>query len=105
MESGCESVMVDYCIPLHGGNVHGAARARRVDVEKVLDFSANINPLGPSPLATEAIRSNLHMIRHYPDPDCTDLREELAWYLQTDASSVIVGNGGGQRSSRRSRTF
>jgi len=36
------------------------------------------------------------MIRHYPDPDCTDLREELAWYLQTDASSVIVGNGGAE---------
>ena len=96
MESGCESVMVDYCIPLHGGNVHRAARARRVDVEKVLDFSANINPLGPSPLATEAIRSNLHMIRHYPDPDCTELREELAQYLQADVASVIVGNGGAE---------
>ncbi len=96
MESGCESVMADYCIPLHGGNVHRAARARRVDVEEFMDFSANINPFGPSPLATQAIGSNLHMIRHYPDPDCTDLREELAWYLQTDASSVIVGNGGAE---------
>ncbi|RYD06647.1 hypothetical protein N752_02960 [Desulforamulus aquiferis] len=34
----------------HGGNVWKAAEYYGVKFEDLLDFSANINPLGPSPL-------------------------------------------------------
>ncbi|MCI0442483.1 hypothetical protein L0152_04600, partial [bacterium] len=42
--------MVDYfnySLVSHGGNVHQAARRWGVRPEEVIDFSANINPLGP----------------------------------------------------------
>ena len=34
---------------VHGGNVHKASRNMGTSLENILDFSANINPLGMSP--------------------------------------------------------
>lgn len=47
----------------HGGNVYAFARARDVTPERVLDFSASINPLGWPPGAANAYRQALHMVR------------------------------------------
>lgn len=58
-----------------------------------MDFSANINPLGPSPKALQAIGASLENIVHYPDPDCVELREELSRHLQVDPDCLVVGNG------------
>lgn len=80
----------------HGGNVYLESRCRGLRIEQLVDFSANINPLGPSPLALEAIQSSLDLVRHYPDPDCTELTEELATYLQVDPGMIVVGNGGAE---------
>jgi threonine-phosphate decarboxylase len=41
----------------------------------------------------EAIKSHLHLIRHYPDPDSIELTEELARYLQVEPDNIVVGNG------------
>lgn len=79
---------------VHGGNVYLESRLRGVPIEGLADFSANINPLGPSPRALEAISNNLGLISHYPDPDCTELCAELAGYLQVDPGLIVVGNGG-----------
>ena len=40
----------------HGGDIFAVSREMGWDWREVLDFSASINPLGPSPLALEAIR-------------------------------------------------
>ncbi|MBI5776714.1 MAG: threonine-phosphate decarboxylase [Nitrospirae bacterium] len=77
----------------HGGNVYAAARELRRPAGTLLDFSASINPLGPSPKALYAIANGRSALSHYPDPDCWNLRCCLAsrWKLSPD--QIVVGNG------------
>jgi histidinol-phosphate aminotransferase len=56
-----------------------------------LDFSANINPYGPSPRIWEAMQA-VDIARH-PDPRATPLRYALAAHHGIDPSALLVGNG------------
>ncbi len=78
---------------VHGGNVYEAARTSGRASNRFVDFSASINPLGPSPVAVRALRHSLPQLIHYPDPDCVTLRLALAerWRLASD--QIVVGNG------------
>lgn len=59
--------------------------------EEVTDFSASINPLGPSRFALEAA---WHVnLAAYPDPDCLDLRRAIGNSLDIDPGKVLPGNG------------
>ncbi|NOY83849.1 MAG: threonine-phosphate decarboxylase [Nitrospirae bacterium] len=78
---------------IHGGKVFDFARSHRCDPSEILDFSANINPLGLSPLAKAAILENLDDIVHYPDRFCRVLREMLAVQYRLKAGQVLIGNG------------
>ncbi len=77
----------------HGGNVYAASRELGIPVERILDFSASINPLGPSPLALQAIRDGWPSLRHYPDPDCQALRSALAERWELSPDRFVIGNG------------
>lgn len=77
----------------HGGNLHKAARKYGLPVKDITDFSANINPLGPSRKLLSAISKNLDLIARYPDPDCTELKAKLAEYLEVKEESLLLGNG------------
>jgi len=79
--------------PVHGGNVHAAARELRRPIGSILDFSASINPLGPSPNALRALVDAAHLVQHYPDPDCHRLKRaiERRWHISPDR--IVVGNG------------
>jgi threonine-phosphate decarboxylase len=79
--------------PAHGGNVHKVARERRISVERIVDFSASINPLGFPAAGLRALRSALKQIVHYPDPDCWQLRQVLAEQCRVDPDMILVGNG------------
>lgn len=59
----------------------------------LLDFSANINPLGPPPAVMQAIRERLETIIHYPDPAQRKLKEKLAQRFGLQPEQLIVGNG------------
>ncbi|ALA58260.1 threonine-phosphate decarboxylase CobD [Nitrospira moscoviensis] len=76
----------------HGGNVYAAARELGRSVDKLIDFSASINPLGPAPGALRAVR-RARVLEHYPDPDCWALRQALASRWRCDMDQIIVGNG------------
>src|SRR6185295_8740206 len=58
-----------------------------------LDFSANINPLGPAPSALAAIRKSLDVLALYPDEMSDRLRSALADRLQVPAGNILPGNG------------
>ena len=73
--------------------MYRAALELRLPVERILDFSASINPLGPPAVARRAIRSALKQIMHYPDPDCRQLRQALAHQCEVDPGMILVGNG------------
>lgn len=77
----------------HGGNVYVAARISGRPVSRVIDFSANINPLGPSPQAIRAVASALSLTAHYPDPDCVIVRDALATRYRLDPEQLLIGNG------------
>lgn len=58
-----------------------------------LKLSSNENPLGPSPVAIEAIREAASGVHIYPDPLATPLRERLSGELAVAAERIIIGNG------------
>ena len=89
-----DSIALDHeTPPAHGGNVHAFAREFGVRVRDVLDFSANINPLGFPAGIRRAVLESLDLLGHYPDPDSVDLRAALASYHGVPKSRVMVGNG------------
>jgi threonine-phosphate decarboxylase len=77
----------------HGGNIYAAARALGCAPEEILDFSASINPLGPSPLALRALSEGAERLVHYPDPNAEALRETIGAYHQISEADILVGNG------------
>ena len=76
---------------VHGGLDAAELRHYDLRVEDVLDFSANINPLGPSPLVREAAAAA--DLSAYPDRDSLALREALAERLGVAIDHLLVGNG------------
>jgi threonine-phosphate decarboxylase len=79
--------------PPHGGDVHRLARMLGVRVADLLDFSANINPLGYPAGVPEAVQGALVDLLHYPDRSCLELRRDLAAYHGCSPEEVLVGNG------------
>ena len=79
--------------PPHGGDVYHLARTLGLDLSDLLDFSANINPLGFPPGINGAIQQTLPEIVHYPDRRCLELRRELAVYHQLSPEQILLGNG------------
>ncbi len=77
----------------HGGDIFGMARKKGVKVEEIQDFSANINPLGAPQTAIKAIIESVNLVRHYPDPRCTDLRRALSAHLGVPPENMLPGNG------------
>lgn len=77
----------------HGGDVYAAARELRRPVQTLLDFSASINPLGPSPQVLRTIAKGFSLLSHYPDPDCWSLRRCLASHWKLPPEQIVVGNG------------
>jgi len=77
----------------HGGNVFAVARSLGVASTEILDFSANINPLGPATGVREALDEVFKYIVHYPDSECSLLRESLALFHGVKPSNICVANG------------
>jgi threonine-phosphate decarboxylase len=77
----------------HGGNVFALARQQGWDWREVLDFSASINPLGPSPRVRDAICGAIERIAHYPDREPARLQAALADAWKLDYEQVLCGNG------------
>ncbi|MFC3801342.1 histidinol-phosphate transaminase [Cohnella sp. GCM10012308] len=62
-------------------------------LERVIKLASNENPLGPSPLALQAMREMLPDIHRYPDDRAVFLRSKLASKLSLLPSQFIVANG------------
>lgn len=78
---------------IHGGDIHAIARRHNWDWREVIDFSANINPLGPSPLVKEAICGAIDRIAHYPEREPECLRRLLAETWKIRQQQILLGNG------------
>lgn len=81
---------------VHGGDVDRVARAYGVSADRLIDFSANINPIGPprralTRLAREAV--DCRLLTRYPDPDYVELRNALAAARHVPPNAVTIANG------------
>jgi threonine-phosphate decarboxylase len=78
---------------VHGGNIYEVARRYGLRAETILDFSSNINPLGPSPRVLRALRSHLRWIGRYPEIHAAGLVRDLARAHGLPEEAIVVGNG------------
>lgn len=79
---------------LHGGNIYDDHLKERTKGHMLLDFSANINPLGMPKSVREAVVRSLGDAVHYPDPRCRKLRRRLALEYGLPEEDFLCGNGG-----------
>ena len=60
---------------------------------EICKLASNENPLGPSPLAIQAIKRSLTEGHIYPDNNCQDLKEKLSEYIGISPLNIRIGNG------------
>lgn len=73
----------------HGGNIYALENK-----DKIIDFSSNINPLGPPKALKEIITNACDLIEQYPDPNYTEMVKKLANLYGLKKDNFVVGNGG-----------
>lgn len=77
----------------HGGNLKEASELYNIEMENFLDFSANINPLGPPEGVFQTIQNNLAKIQQYPDSRNKELKDIVANHLGLSIDNLVMGNG------------
>ena len=66
---------------------------RELGISNSIKLASNENPLGPSPLALNAITNILSSINYYPDGGGFALSNKLAKKHQLDVANITLGNG------------
>lgn len=78
---------------------------REIGIANSIKLASNENPLGPSPLALEAMRQKMAQLHLYPDGDCYYLKRALAAKLNVSSEQLIFGNGSNEIIELAIRTF
>lgn len=83
--------------PSHGSNPRYLYETMNLPFsEERIDFSANINPLGPPKILKENWDCMLHTITEYPDPAGTALKKKLSHQEGLQGNQILLGNGGAE---------
>ncbi|MCM3670846.1 threonine-phosphate decarboxylase CobD [Mesobacillus maritimus] len=83
--------------PKHGANPKYLFNALEEPYpDKTIDFSANINPLGPLPVIKKNWQSLFEEISVYPDPAGLNLKQKLSNETGLDTQEILLGNGGAE---------
>lgn len=85
--------MIQHKDHFHGSDLEKIEQIYNIKKEEITSFSANVNPLGISPLLRKTLSDHIDAITTYPDREYTSLRACLSTYTGADASHIIVGNG------------
>ena len=85
--------MIKHKDHFHGSDLEKIESIYGIKKENVVSFSANVNPLGVSPLLRSTLSAQIDAITSYPDREYTSLRKCIAEYCHTDYENIIVGNG------------
>jgi len=81
-------------IKKHGGNVYQIARRLGIPgAGQLIDFSANINPLGFSTRVKKILPDLSTAILNYPDHEAHDFIHALSDYHRLPAANFAAGNG------------
>jgi histidinol-phosphate aminotransferase len=79
--------------------------AREVGVTDAVKLASNENPLGPSPLAAEAVTAAMAEVHRYPDAAAYRLRQKLSDIHGVPMEEILHGNGSNELLDLLVRTF
>lgn len=83
--------------PSHGGRPEQLLpRFGLADDSEVIDFSANLNPLGPPPWLAQRLAACVTELAVYPDPDYCEARDAIAMSEGLGPKQVRLTNGGAE---------
>jgi histidinol-phosphate aminotransferase len=72
---------------VHGGDIYS------YNDRKIIDFSANVNPLGLPRSVKKAISDNIEAYTNYPDPLSRELKQAFLKYEGITPDNIVFGNG------------
>lgn len=76
-----------------GRPIEEVARELGIPFDYIIKLASNENPIGPSPLAIEAMEKAIHQVNLYPDGNSYYLKKALSDHLSLPADRLILGNG------------
>lgn len=77
---------------IHGARLIESAHEVGKTTNDLLDFSVNLNPLGP-PKLKSVLRASFKDIGNYPDNRYLDFRKAASDYLKVSPETIVPGNG------------
>ena len=88
-----------------GKPIADLAREMGLRESNIIKLASNENPLGPSPLALEAMRSALSNIARYPDGNGFELKAAIAEKFSVAREQIVLGNGSNDVLELMARAF
>ncbi|TGL58429.1 cobyric acid synthase [Leptospira sarikeiensis] len=77
----------------HGGNLDQMTEISGVDPSQILDFSANLNPLGFPDWLRPLLNSRISYLSQYPDPNYTKAKISFENHWGISREEIVFGNG------------
>lgn len=77
----------------HGSDIEKICEYYHLNKEDIINFGANVNPLGLSEKVKRAIAGHLDLLSSYPDREYTSLRQTISEYCHIPAEFILPGNG------------
>ena len=87
------NVKLNLAINSHKPVSHGGIYSIPHPEPDIIDFSSNVNPLGPNPKVLKIIKNHLDTLKIYPDSNSFKLRKNLQRYTKIPSSQIVIGNG------------
>lgn len=84
--------MLDLQPCIHGARLSESAQVMGKRTDELLDFSVNLNPLGP-PKLRSVVTAAYNSINYYPDNRYPGLKKAAADYLHVSPENIVPGNG------------
>jgi threonine-phosphate decarboxylase len=83
-------------LPSHGGQLRDLSLRNGIPIDQLLDFSVNINPIGPPPSVLTALRAALtdaSTLGSYPDLEYLELKQAISQHILVPLDCIVVANG------------
>lgn len=77
----------------HGSDIEKICDYYHLKKEAIINFGANVNPLGLSSKVKEQLTSHLDLFSSYPDRDYVSLKNVISRYCQIPSDFILPGNG------------
>ena len=83
--------MVDKKQQFHGSDLEKIEENYGIKKENIINFAANVNPLGISPNLSKSLADNIHVVETYPDREYSKLKSSIATYVTTNIENIFEG--------------